>query len=71
MQRTGHRSIDGIRVYKRTSEEQQKTVSAILHGDSTEGPSAQKQIKLTNTDAPIPITLNISSCDNFTINIAK
>ena len=46
MQRTGHRSIDGIRVYKRTSEEQQKTVSAILHGDSTEGPSAQKQINL-------------------------
>ena len=32
MERTGHRSVEGVRSYKRTSSEQQKNVSDILQG---------------------------------------
>ena len=31
MERTGHRSIDGVRSYKRTSDEQEQNVSDVLH----------------------------------------
>ena len=31
MERTGHRSVDGVRAYKRTSDEQQKSVSGVLN----------------------------------------
>ena len=31
MERTGHRSIDGVRSYKRTSDEQEQSVSDVLH----------------------------------------
>ena len=31
MERTGHRSLDGVRSYKRTSQEQQVTLSDIMN----------------------------------------
>ena len=32
MERTGHRSLDGVRTYKRPCEEQHKELSDVLHG---------------------------------------
>ena len=46
MERTGHRSVDGIRSYKRTSESLQESVSDILH-------SSEKR----NTNLPDPASL--------------
>lgn len=38
MARTGHRSTDGIRTYKRVSADQQKALSDILNNPTNEGP---------------------------------
>ena len=77
MARTGHRSLDGIRTYKRVSDEQHKQVSAILNntGESTsnEGtnpiPNKQK-LSPTNCDQ-LPFTLNVSNCQNVTITYSN
>ena len=42
MERTGHRSIDGVRTYKRTSSEQHAKLSDVLNGCSS---SASKKPK--------------------------
>ena len=46
MERIGHRSIEGVRSYNRTSQEQQETLSGILNGPST----------CTAPDVPVPRT---------------
>ena len=43
MERTGQRSIDGVRTYKRTCSEQHAKLSDVLHGSSS---SASKKPKL-------------------------
>ena len=53
MSRTGHRSLEGIRTYKRVSENRQEEVSAVLNGATNEpelkGPK-QKKIKTAILD---------------------
>ena len=71
MSRTGHRSLEGIRTYKRVSENQQE-VSAVLNGATNEselkGPK-QKKIKTAILDTlQHPYTLNVSNCTGITIN---
>ena len=71
MSRTGHHSIEGIRTYKRISEEQKLALSSVLN-NATNGididQPPKKRIKLMdvtshqNTTLPYPITLN--SCNN-------
>ena len=46
MARTGHRSIEGVRTYKRISEQQVKDVSTLLN-DATNGAPAVKKCKFT------------------------
>jgi hypothetical protein len=51
MERTGHRSTEGIRSYKRTSTEQQVAVSDILNNASKKPCTASTDIALTNPPA--------------------
>ena len=62
MERTGHRSIEGIRVYKRTDEQQEKTISNLLqqtHWQNTQ---------VDNHNESIP-QIQIQNCTNITIKI--
>ena len=73
MARTGHRSTDGIRAYKRISEEQQKALSEVLNNPQKEEPkeyefsSAPKKLREIETatestkenSLPIPAMPNI------------
>jgi hypothetical protein len=56
MERTGHRSIEGIRSYKRTSSEQQENISDILNGKKPcldEGPTTNMQSLVpTSSNSP-------------------
>lgn len=51
MERTGHRSLDGVRAYKRTSKEQQELVSAALNKQTVKKP------KISCEDVPAVIDL--------------
>ena len=74
MDRTGHRSLDGIRAYKRVSEDQEKEVSSILNKESVKENDedkencepAIKKRKLSGRE--LPYILNLSNCTNITIN---
>ena len=46
MKRTGHCSVGGVRLYKRISDDQQESVSAILNWDSlpSKRPKVQPEI---------------------------
>ena len=65
MKRTGHRSIEGVRLYKRPSEEQDQEVSSLLHAapDSADPPSKRPKILEG-------FGLNISNCTNVNISLA-
>ena len=75
MSHTGHRSVDGVRSYKRISEEQKKAVSNVLASASSglqqadDQPSSSKRMKVTtstdsHTSVPSPHN-NISSANTF------
>ena len=49
MERTGHQSLEGVRSYKRTSTDQQETMSDILNGTNT--PSSKHEIAVTSNTA--------------------
>ena len=51
MERTGHRSVDGVRSYKRTSEDQEQVISDIL------GRSKRPRSTMPLLDAPSPSTV--------------
>ena len=74
MDRTGHYSIDGIRAYKRVSEEQEKEVSSILNKE-TERKVALDEDKENSYEPPRKkrstvdtVTFTLSNCSNITIN---
>ena len=46
MQRTGHRSIEGVRIYKRTSEQQQEDVSSLLESKPSSNAKRFKKLKM-------------------------
>ena len=70
MDRTGHRSVDGIRAYKRVSEEQEKEVSSILNKENKDGEvkleNSIKKRKISEEDHSM--TVNLTNCNNVTIN---
>ena len=77
MKRTGHRSIEGVRVYKRASDDQEQVVSAILQRSST---STNLSIPLSISPSPkrpknaisdVPSAFNLTNCTNVTITIHK
>ena len=59
MERTGHRSIDGVRSYKRTSEDQREALSDILNR-KTPRVDTQSTLSPSSSTVPAPIpTQNI------------
>ena len=71
MSRTGHCSLEGIRTYKRVSENQQEEVSAVLNGATNEPElksPKQKKSKTAILTQQHPYTLNLSNCTDITIN---
>jgi len=60
MERTGHRSIDGVRTYKRTSNEQQLILSDVL--SNTKRPRMEEVQLMQNSPRPAPLPyLSIST----------
>ena len=49
MERTGHRSSDGVRAYKRSCVEQQEVVSQVLNRENTPCTSENKQLSTEKT----------------------
>ena len=70
MERTGHHSLDGVHAYKRTSDEQQKSVSNVLNSATNGTPAsaiqseAPKKLKLDQSLPPLSFT----GCNNVVIN---
>ena len=67
MEWTGHRSLDGVRSYKRTSEEQQAALSDIINM-ALPGPQPPTSSYGT-TSQQLGAQLSIQGCANCTINI--
>ena len=72
MKRTGHRSLDGVRLYKRVSNEQDREISEILNSAENIRVKKPKMEKSGIDEGHIsvsktPLTLNISNCSNITI----
>ena len=57
MARTGHHSIEGVRTYKRISEQQVKDISTLLN-DATNGAPAAKMCKVTHDTEQETTTTN-------------
>lgn len=69
MERTGHRSIDGVRSYKQTSDEQREALSDIINCTHD-----RKQPRLTSCSqsqqlSVAPGQIMLSNCNNVTLNI--
>ena len=73
MEKTGHRSVHGVRSYKRASSEQKKALSGVLNiGGNPESSSAvtilsQNNLKLTASEAIKGFTFN--NCTDIYISI--
>ena len=76
MERTGHRSLDGVRTYKRPCEEQHKELSDVLHGGDKKVKIEQKENSIqevnvmpgNKTNATPKPELHFSGCNGITIN---
>ena len=71
MKRTGHSSIEGVRVYKRASDEQEE-VSAILQSRQLQ--SSQQQVTISPSEKRFKNTdcvFNVANCANVSITIHK
>ena len=80
MKVTGHRSIDGVRAYKRPSIEQFKEISGVLQKSVDESIVPTKRIKQDDDEKenqePTSAGTNVPSftfqhCSNVTINVSK
>jgi len=75
MQRTGHRSVNGVRAYKRHTEKLEELTSAVLNGASSVRPrvegkyqqAAEKQKENTEKGSP-NLPWNFEGASGFTIN---
>ena len=81
MERTGHRSLEGVRSYKRTSDIQREALSDILNKRTRYNDSEGTVANSTTTEVPLttnvqstmnyslPGTFNFASCSSVSINI--
>ena len=67
MECMGHRSLDGVRAYKRTSDEQQKSVSNVLNSATNGTPASAEAPKKLKLDQSLP-PLSFTGCNNVVIN---
>ena len=74
MKCTGHRSLDGVRLYKRVSNEQDREISEMLN-NAENAPVKKPKMEKSGIDeghisvSKAPLTLNISNCSNITISV--
>ena len=54
MERTGHRSIEGVRSYKRTGENQRKVLSDILNRQQTTNSQSEQSLEVVSASQPLP-----------------
>ena len=59
MERTGHRSIDGVRTYKRTCSEQHAKLSDVLHGSSSSATKKPKHVEKTEESMKTPLKTDL------------
>ena len=70
MSRTGHRSLEGVRAYKRVSDDQKEQVSTVLN-DITNGSNPEKKPELSTHiehSKSQPLAIHLSNSSNITIN---
>ena len=72
MECTGHRSLDGVRAYKRTSNKQHKSVSDVLNSATNGTPTSTSAIqakspKKQKLDQSLP-PLSFTGCNNVAVN---
>ena len=67
MERTGHRSIESVRSYKRTDKQQEKRIPNLLQQASTSNISSSTNIHVAIIDNQPQ--LPIQNCTEFIINI--
>ena len=66
MERTGHRSLDGVRCYKRTEDEQRQMLSDIVNLSAP----PVKATKIDSTSTQSSLVLSLQQCSNITINFS-
>ena len=71
MQRTGHRSIEGVRIYKRTSEQQQEDVSSLLESKPSSNAKRFKKTQDNDDGSLLPESITLSNCSHISITINK
>ena len=71
MERTGHQSIEGVRSYKHTNDDQERSVSNILQTVSTTNTTTtNNSIELNNHHfSQIPQLLQLQNCTGTSITI--
>ena len=68
MSRTGHRSIEGVRAYKRISGEQRMELSHVLN-NATNGNRATKNIYKEADNSTVSVSMHSSVCQSSTIHL--
>ena len=75
MERTGYRSLDGVRSYKRTSTEQREALSHILNLSAPQAKQPklmqhiQQSTKNTQDTDFVPFTISLHGCTNVSFNV--
>ena len=69
MQRTRHWSIEGVRLYKRTSEQQQEDVSSLLESKLSSNAKCFKQAQDNDDGSLFPESITLSNCSHINITI--
>ena len=70
MSRTGHRSVDGVRVYKRICEEQKQEMSDVLN-NATNGCTESKKIKLVKEKECTSAILSVNDAHSESNSLAS
>ena len=69
MERTGHHSVDGVRSYKRTSQQQVKVLSDVLNLSAAKTPKRVKVATQQQESTSASTYFDFKGCSNCTINV--
>ena len=67
MQKTGHQSIKGVRIYKRTSEQQQEDVSSLFESKPSSNAKRFKKAQDNDDGSLLPESITLSNCSHINI----
>ena len=71
MKKTGQRSIDGIRLYKIVSSDQEEMVSSVLNGCTSNNSPKKPKLDVCTSTSSLPCSFNLSNCFHIKIEIHK